>query len=69
MVACYTQLSLAERRALYRLLDARCPVAEIARQLGRHRSTIHREIKRNSHRDEDPSFSGALSHCLVTRRV
>ncbi|MBI0539776.1 IS30 family transposase [Roseomonas sp. KE2513] len=58
MVACYTQLSFAERRALYRLLDARCPVAEIARQLGRHRSTIHREIKRNFHRDEDPSFSG-----------
>ena len=43
----YRQLSLDERRRLFRLIDARVPVAEIARSLGRHRSTLYREIRRN----------------------
>ena len=43
----YTQLDLAERRRIASLLEARVPVAAIASQLGRHRSTIHREIVRN----------------------
>ena len=44
----YHQLDLAERRTIFRLLNAiRTPVAVIAQELGRHRSTIHREINRN----------------------
>lgn len=58
MAPCYTQMSLPERRSLYRLLATRCSVAEIARQLGRHRSTIYREIRRNFHHDADREFAG-----------
>jgi IS30 family transposase len=47
----YRHLTLEERRTLFRLLNAKVPVAEIARQLGRHRSTIFREISRNLFRD------------------
>ena len=47
MPRAYRQLDLAERRTIFRLLDAKTPVAVIARKLGRHRSTIHREIRRN----------------------
>lgn len=43
----YRQLDLAERRTIFRALNARVPVAVIAQELGRHRSTIHREISRN----------------------
>ena len=43
----YRQLDLVERRTIFRLLNAKMPVAAIAQELGRHRSTIHREIRRN----------------------
>jgi IS30 family transposase len=43
----YRQLDLVERRAIFRLLNAKIPVAAIAQEVGRHRSTIHREIRRN----------------------
>lgn len=43
----YSHLDLAERRQIAVLLEAGVPVSEIARRLGRHRSTIHREIDRN----------------------
>lgn len=43
----YVQLDLAERRQIATLLEAKVPVAEIARRLGRHRSTIYRETRRN----------------------
>jgi IS30 family transposase len=48
----YHQLDLDERRTIFRLLNAKVPVAVIARQLGRHRSTIHREISRNHFREQ-----------------
>ena len=47
MPRAYRQLDLDERRTIFRLLNAKVPVAAIAQQLGRHRSTIHREISRN----------------------
>ena len=47
MPRAYRQLDLAERRTIFRLLNAKTPVATIARELDRHRSTIHREIRRN----------------------
>jgi IS30 family transposase len=47
----YRHLGLDERRRLFRLLGAAMPIPAIARALGRHRSTIHREISRNLFRD------------------
>lgn len=50
----HSHLSLAERRQIYLLLGQKLPVCEIARQLGRHHSTIYREIQRNYYSDDDP---------------
>jgi transposase, IS30 family len=47
----YRQLTIDERRTIFRLLNAKIPIDEIASQLGRHRSTIYREIGRNLFRD------------------
>jgi IS30 family transposase len=55
MSRCYTQITLADRRRLHQLVAARVPVNEMARQLGRHRSTIYREIKRNTFHDRELS--------------
>jgi AraC-like DNA-binding protein len=55
MSRCYTQITLADRRRLHHLVAAKVPVNEMARQLGRHRSTIYREIKRNTFRDRELS--------------
>ena len=43
----YHQLTSGERYMLHALRMQGCSNAEIARQLGRHRSTIGRELKRN----------------------
>jgi IS30 family transposase len=43
----YRHFTLEERRTLFQLLNARLPIKDIAGQLGRHRSTIYREIARN----------------------
>jgi IS30 family transposase len=42
MARTYNRLDLDERRTLFRLVEARRPVGEIAERLGRHRSTIYR---------------------------
>jgi IS30 family transposase len=47
----YRHFTLEERRTLFRLLNAKLPIKEIAAQLGRHRSTIYREIARNEFRE------------------
>ncbi len=44
----YSQLTLPERYTISRLRITGHSVARMAQILGRHRSTIHREIKRNS---------------------
>jgi IS30 family transposase len=54
MGQCYQQLTLEERRAVFHLRAAKTPVQAIADQLGRHRSTIYRELARNTFRDVDP---------------
>ena len=43
----YNHLSLPERQQIARLRDAKVPATEIARRLGRHVSTVHRELYRN----------------------
>ena len=52
----YRHLDLDERRTLFRLMEARTPVGEIARRLGRHPSTVYRELGRNRFRDGDRGF-------------
>lgn len=47
MGAVYTQLSVQERRRIEDWWHAKVPVAQMARVLKRHKSTIFREIKRN----------------------
>ncbi|PRX37734.1 helix-turn-helix domain-containing protein, partial [Meinhardsimonia xiamenensis] len=55
----YTHLSLEERRHLAKWRDAGMPVSEIAERLGRDPSTLHREIRRNTYRDEElPELNG-----------
>ena len=50
---------LPDRRRLHQLLERKFPIAEIARQLRRHRSTFYRELKRNTFHDaEFPEYSG-----------
>src|SRR3546814_6817626 len=62
MSRCYLQLTLADRRHLHQLVERKVPINEMARQLGRHRSTIYREIKRNTFRDQEfPEYSGYFS--------
>ncbi len=62
MSQCYSQLALPDRRRLHQLMERKVPVDEIARQLGRHRSTIFRELKRNTFHDaEFPEYSGYYS--------
>jgi transposase, IS30 family len=54
----YRHLDLDQRRTLFRLIEARTPVGEIAQRLGRHPSTIYRELGRNRFRDGDRGFCG-----------
>jgi transposase, IS30 family len=51
MEGSYRHFTLEERHTLFRLLKAKLPIKEIAAQLGRHRSTIYREIARNEFRE------------------
>ncbi|MEM9279016.1 MAG: helix-turn-helix domain-containing protein [Pseudomonadota bacterium] len=64
MSSTYSQLSLEERRLLDQLHHKQIPVAEISRILGRHRSTVYRELKRNKFVDQEmPELNGY--YCLT----
>lgn len=63
----HTELDLRERRLIEAMLYAKVPVSRIAEEIGRHRSTIYREIKRNSYRDEElPDLDGY--YCVNAQR-
>ena len=49
----FDHLGLDEHRSLFRLREARVPVAEIASRLGRHRSTIYHRLARNRYRNRE----------------
>ena len=55
----HTELDLRERRAIEDMQNAKVPVGRIAAEIGRHRSTIYREIRRNGFTDDElPYLSG-----------
>ena len=55
----HTELDLRERRAIEDMLNAEMPVSKIAAEIGRHRSTVYREIKRNHFTDDElPYLNG-----------
>ena len=55
----HTELDLRERRAIEDMLNVQMPVSKIAAEIGRHRSTVYREIKRNYFKDEElPYLNG-----------
>ncbi|AHD03710.1 hypothetical protein METH_23040 (plasmid) [Leisingera methylohalidivorans DSM 14336] len=55
----HIELDLRERRAIEDMLNAKTPVCKIAAALGRHRSTVYREIKRNRFEDRElPYLNG-----------
>ena len=64
----YGHITRDERVIIYHLLEQKVKPAEIARQLGRTRSTISREIKRNTIRRGPgkgryfPNFADELAH-------
>jgi IS30 family transposase len=67
----YRQLRLDERETIFRMKDSRLPVSRIAEQLGRHPSTIYRELRRNFFYDEDSYFRcyfPSVAHKLASDR-
>lgn len=62
-MACH--LTFQERELLYRLLNQGQSKAEIAEVMGRDRSTIHRELSRNTRRG---SYEPGLAQRLADRR-
>ncbi|MDE4306169.1 helix-turn-helix domain-containing protein [Phaeobacter gallaeciensis] len=50
----HTELDLRERRMIEDMLNAKISISKIAAELGRHRSTIYRDIKRNFYTDDAP---------------
>jgi IS30 family transposase len=43
----YTHLSSLDRRRFYTFLEMKLSIANIAKKLDKHRSTLYRELKRN----------------------
>ena len=43
----HIELDLRERRAIEDMLNAKVPVSRIAAEIGRHRSTVYREIRQS----------------------
>lgn len=44
----YTHLSITDRRRFYTFLEMGLSISEIAKRLSKHRSTLYRELRRNS---------------------
>jgi IS30 family transposase len=55
----HTELDLRERRTIEDMLNAKLSVREIAAEIGRHVSTVYRDIKRNGYTDTElPELNG-----------
>lgn len=72
MGAVYKQLSIEERRRIERWRHANVPVDEMARVLGRCRSTIFRELRRNHFSDpclpKCDGYYGAAAQLMMAER-
>ena len=62
----YDHLTLDERKLIFQLREAKMSVPRIAERLGRHRTTIHREIRRNWH-DDGPWLRGYIPQAAQSR--
>lgn len=65
----HTELDLRERRAIEDMLNARVPVSKIAAEIGRHRSTVYREIKRNFFTDEELTYLNGYYGMVAQREA
>ena len=64
----YKQLASEERYIIARRrCEGRC-AAEIARELGRHASTVSREVRRNLHQGNNYTWERAHEHAVARRR-
>ncbi|MET3614381.1 IS30 family transposase, partial [Rhizobium aquaticum] len=64
----YSHLTLADRRQIERWRLMKMSATEIAERLGRHRSTVFRELRRNRHNDvEIPELTGYW--CVVAQKL
>jgi len=61
------RLNAEERIQIMRMRDAGLTRAEIARRIGRHRSTIGRELARNCNPDGD--YHGLMAHARTAERA
>ena len=72
MKMAHTELCLRERRTIEDMLNAKMSVDKIAAEIGRHRSTVFREIKRNHFSDESmpkhDGYYGAATQLMVADR-
>lgn len=62
----HTHLTQAERYCIQEFLTLGWPEAAIAEVLGRHRTTIWREVRRN--RNYRNRYEGSRAHCLALER-
>lgn len=58
----YVQLTSEERYVIYHLKLFKLSLREIARRLGRHHSTISRELKRNGPTSGSDQHRGQVLH-------
>lgn len=63
----YKHFTLSERESLYFSLKLNKNITEIAKELGRNKSTVSREIKRNSNRKGEYNPWGAYTKYRVRR--
>lgn len=58
----HTELTLKERRVVARMYEEKRRIVEIAQAISRHRSTIYRELQRNSVRFDDEPYLNGYDH-------
>ena len=67
----HQHLTLRERQMIFRMLGNKASVRMISEKLGKHISTIYREIRRNWFDDMDPwldSYYGEAADQMAKRR-
>ena len=65
----YSHLTKDERQTIYKLLDRKILLTQIAKIIGRNRSMLYRQVRRNYFHDREyPQWSG-WSHELIAGRL